>query len=99
MVLVATDRKRLEATSATVRNINPTIKTVSVVTDISNVASVDNLFREVQQSYGHADILVNNAGIHGAGRVVHEEDPTKWWHDFVCFARTSPANRRCDTSS
>lgn len=35
------------------------------VADVSNVAMVDSLFRELEERYGALDVLVNNAGVDG----------------------------------
>jgi len=82
IVLVGRDAGRLRTTEETVRAANPTIDVLSIPTDLTDLASVENLFRLVGTRYGHADVLVNNAGTFGQSDVVGNVNPTTWWSDF-----------------
>ncbi len=48
------------------------------VTDVSDGASVDSLFGEIIERYGHLDVLVNNAGIAGPTAAVEYIQPEDW---------------------
>jgi|ERR1700758_468918 len=46
--------------------------------DVTDLASVESLARQVASSLGRADILVNNAGVAGPNRPLHQLPPDKW---------------------
>ena len=46
--------------------------------DVSDENQVDQLFKEMSDSYGGLEILVNNAGIAGPTAPVEEIDPDEW---------------------
>ena len=46
--------------------------------DVSEEAQVDQLFKEISDSFGGLEILVNNAGIAGPTAPVEEIDPDEW---------------------
>lgn len=56
--------------------------------DISDIAAVKDLYKKVDESFGHADILINNAGILKADGNLDSVDPAVWLSDFV---RASPS--------
>src|SRR5690349_8528651 len=66
--------------------------------DVSSVAAVDQLFREVQTRLGGLDVLVNNAGLAGPTGPVEEIDPAAWrgclevglTGQFLCARRAVP---------
>lgn len=53
-------------------------KVQAIVCDVSRLAEVEELARQVRGTFGRADILVNNAGIGGGGQPLHELPPEKW---------------------
>jgi NAD(P)-dependent dehydrogenase (short-subunit alcohol dehydrogenase family) len=55
---------------------------LAVQTDVTDVASVDNLFAQIQSRYGRLDVLFNNAGI-GAPAVDIDELPIETWKAVV----------------
>jgi NAD(P)-dependent dehydrogenase (short-subunit alcohol dehydrogenase family) len=55
---------------------------LAVQTDVTDVASVDNLFAQIQSRYGRLDLLFNNAGI-GAPAVDIDELPIETWKAVV----------------
>jgi NAD(P)-dependent dehydrogenase (short-subunit alcohol dehydrogenase family) len=55
---------------------------LAVQTDVTDVASVDNLFAQIQSTYGRLDLLFNNAGI-GAPAVDIDELPIDTWKAVV----------------
>lgn len=83
LVLVATNAEKLKSVESSVKEKHPQIETLVVATDVSDSASVDALFAQVRAKFGHADILVNNAAVISGGGDIHEEDPSKWWKNFV----------------
>lgn len=83
VVLVATNKEKLMAVEADLNREYPAVKTLVTPTDISDPESVGRLFEKVKAEFGHADILVNNAGVLAGGGAIHEEDPSKWWKNFV----------------
>jgi NAD(P)-dependent dehydrogenase (short-subunit alcohol dehydrogenase family) len=87
---VATNAEKLAAVEASISKINPAIRTLSVAAHISDTVSVAKLFAKVEQNFGHANILVNNAALATGGGNIHEEDPQKWWRNFVSLASPFP---------
>ncbi|MEI7913400.1 MAG: SDR family oxidoreductase [Mycobacteriaceae bacterium] len=59
LVLAARTAERLDEVAATVRGIGR--KALTVTTDITDDAQVDNLVVKATQEYGHIDVLINNA--------------------------------------
>ena len=59
LVLAARTAERLDEVAATVRGIGR--KALTVTTDITDDAQVDNLVAKATQEYGHIDVLINNA--------------------------------------
>ncbi len=53
-----------------------------VPTDVSDPASVKNLFAQTKETYGRVDVLFNNAGI-GAPRVPFEDLTYEQWKNVV----------------
>jgi NAD(P)-dependent dehydrogenase (short-subunit alcohol dehydrogenase family) len=46
--------------------------------DVTDLASVEKLARDVESRFGRTDILVNNAGIGGPGGPLHQMPPDAW---------------------
>jgi len=46
--------------------------------DVTDLASVEKLARDVESRFGRTDILVNNAGIGGPGGPLHQMPPERW---------------------
>jgi NAD(P)-dependent dehydrogenase (short-subunit alcohol dehydrogenase family) len=57
-------------------------KALAVVADVSDVASVERMAREVKRVLGPVDLLVNNAGTTGPLGPMWEADPGDWWHSI-----------------
>ena len=96
-MLVATNAEKLAAVEASLRAINPSVQVLSVAANIADAQSVADLFAKVKTNFGHADILVNSAGVNAGGGAIHDEDPDKWWQNFVCplsNPRPSPLPRQ-----
>ncbi|KAK3939948.1 NAD(P)-binding protein [Diplogelasinospora grovesii] len=83
LVLVATGASKLAKVEAEVKNLNPSVRTLAVPTDISNAAAVDSLFSTIKSTFGqHADVLVINAAVNKGEAVIHHNDPEVWWSNF-----------------
>jgi NAD(P)-dependent dehydrogenase (short-subunit alcohol dehydrogenase family) len=77
-------------------------KILSVVTDITKVKDTDNLFEQVNKTFGRpADVVLSNAGFVSPMRKPHEESTETWWTNFeanmlgthnmaVSFIRSQP---------
>jgi NAD(P)-dependent dehydrogenase (short-subunit alcohol dehydrogenase family) len=50
----------------------------AVVCDITELASVEQLARKVQKTFGRCDILVNNAGVGSFSSPLHQLPPAEW---------------------
>jgi 3-oxoacyl-[acyl-carrier protein] reductase len=75
-VLAARNRKHLEDTA---RSINQDgHSAIAHECNVTLLASVDALAREVDSRFGRIDILVNNAGIGGFSLPLHELTPKAW---------------------
>jgi NAD(P)-dependent dehydrogenase (short-subunit alcohol dehydrogenase family) len=57
---------------------NASPSAVVVTTDVTQPASVRNLFREVQDTFGRIDLLFNNAGVFGAVAPLEELAYEQW---------------------
>ena len=55
---------------------------LAVVTDVTDAASIRNLFAKTKEAFGRLDVLFNNAGI-GAPRVPLEDLPLEAWKAVV----------------
>jgi 3-oxoacyl-[acyl-carrier protein] reductase len=75
-VLAARNRAHLEDTA---RSINQDGHSATALEcDVTLLASVEALAREVDSRFGRIDILVNNAGIGGFSLPLHELTPKAW---------------------
>jgi glucose 1-dehydrogenase len=54
------------------------VRALSLEADVTDTASVDKMFEQVEKEWGGLDILVNNAGIDGKRAVGWEADPQAW---------------------
>jgi NAD(P)-dependent dehydrogenase (short-subunit alcohol dehydrogenase family) len=76
VILAGRRKETLDATALEVKQAN--VKTLVVPTDVTDPASVRELFAKTKDAFGRLDLLFNNAGI--SGRAVPLEDFTyeKW---------------------
>ncbi len=80
VVLAGRRKEPLEATSLELKQTNS--RTLVVPADVSDPASVHELFAKTKDSFGRLDLLFNNAG--GSGRAVPLEDLTyEQWKSVV----------------
>jgi NAD(P)-dependent dehydrogenase (short-subunit alcohol dehydrogenase family) len=64
---------------------DPSAKIISVSVDITNESQVQNLYSQIQKTFGrHADVLINNAGSNGTAAPVAQIP----WDDFTNVVNT-----------
>jgi 3-oxoacyl-[acyl-carrier protein] reductase len=73
-------RQPLDQTAAAIRKSGGRCEAVEC--DVSDLSSVEQMVRRVQQAYGRADVLVNNAGIGGFGGPLHTM-PAETWDEIM----------------
>src|SRR5207244_10802296 len=79
---VALAGRRKDALESVVRGAKPGSRTLAVVTDVGDPASVRALFARTKETFGRLDLLFNNAGI-GAPAVPLEDLPFEQWKAVV----------------
>jgi NAD(P)-dependent dehydrogenase (short-subunit alcohol dehydrogenase family) len=79
---VALAGRRKDALESVVREAKPGARTLAVVTDVGDPASVRALFARTREAFGRLDLLFNNAGI-GAPAVPLEDLPFEQWKAVV----------------
>lgn len=83
IVLASTSKERLEATAVEVREAGA-LEVFTVICDVSNRESVENLHKEVTAKYGTVDLLVANAGVTTGGPFIeHRPSDWNWVYDVV----------------
>ena len=75
-LLCARNRAHLEETARAIKQDGHSATALEC--DVTLLASVDALAREVETRFGRIDILVNNAGIGGFSALLHELTPKAW---------------------
>jgi NADP-dependent 3-hydroxy acid dehydrogenase YdfG len=80
VVLAGRRKEPLEATALEVRQANS--QTLAVTTDVTDPASVRELFAKTKDAFGRLDLLFNNAGVTARG-VPLEEVPYEQWKSVV----------------
>ena len=78
LILAGRRREPLEEVAAAAGE----ARTLVVPTDVSDPASIDNLFAQTRDTFGRLDLLFNNAGI-GAPPVPMEDLPLETWRAVV----------------
>ncbi|KAH6880662.1 hypothetical protein B0T10DRAFT_446296 [Thelonectria olida] len=82
LILVARDIQRLKEVATKVKEINPSVETLTFSLDISDNKAVKGLYEKIKTDYGHADILINNAGLMKAQGNIKDLDPEVWIEDL-----------------
>jgi len=96
IVLLASNAEKLAATEKKVKEINPSIETLTYPLDISDSKAVETAFTKIKEKFGHADVLINAAGaMTGDGPKLHDTDPDEWWRNFVGLTHPSFARKTC----
>ena len=82
--MIASRRKEvLEKTAEELRKLGSST-ILAVPTDLTVAAQVDNLFEQVNKTFGRpADVVLANAGITPQPKLLAEEDVGAWWSYMV----------------
>ncbi len=80
---VALAGRHQDSLETTIRDCEPFfsdqgVRGVAIPTDVSQPASVEQLFSETQRAFGRLDMLFNNAGLAVAGKSVEELEYEHW---------------------
>ncbi len=76
VVLAGRRREPLEAVAAEIRDGGAAA--IAVPADVTDVASVRELFAKVKEAFGRLDLLFNNAGISGGSVAIEEQSLEQW---------------------
>jgi NAD(P)-dependent dehydrogenase (short-subunit alcohol dehydrogenase family) len=85
VVLTGRDEAKLKATASLMKG-----DTLCVSADVTNPASVQNLFAETKNRFGRLDVLFNNAGTGAPGTVMLEDLTFEQWSAVVNTNLTGP---------
>lgn len=75
---VALAGRRKDALEETAKAAPSDAKTLIVPTDVSDKASVENLFAETVNAFGRLDVLFNNAGTNHPATALEDVTPEQW---------------------
>ncbi|MCA0417654.1 MAG: SDR family oxidoreductase [Proteobacteria bacterium] len=65
-------------------------RALAVSTDVTDKASVENLFARTKEAFGRIDVLFNNAGVNAPGGVLLEDLSLEDWQKVVDTNLTGP---------
>ncbi|KAI0108845.1 hypothetical protein GGR51DRAFT_111155 [Nemania sp. FL0031] len=83
LVLVARSLGNVEKVKQSIEAEYPAVKVLALAADVTNEASVNELFIRVRETFGGAETLVNNAGVISTPLATVEKVSTRvWWNDF-----------------
>ncbi|KAF2964965.1 hypothetical protein GQX73_g8622 [Xylaria multiplex] len=84
LVLVGRSLNNIEKVKQTIQAEYPNVSVLTVVADISDESSVNQLFIKTKEAFGVAHTLVNNAGVISTSPTdtVENVSPDTWWNDF-----------------
>ncbi|POR54249.1 SDR family oxidoreductase [Bosea psychrotolerans] len=68
----------------------PAAQALAVPTDVTDKASVQNLFAKAKAAFGRLDVLFNNAGVNAPGGVLLEDLSLEDWQKVVDTNLTGP---------
>lgn len=88
IVIASTNRENLEASAKKIKEAG-LVDVLPVVCDVSDRASVENLYKEAAAKFGFVDLLVCNAGVTTSGPFVnHRPQDWSWVYDVVLHGTT-----------
>jgi NAD(P)-dependent dehydrogenase (short-subunit alcohol dehydrogenase family) len=76
LVLAGRRRQALDETAALLQG----VETLTIPTDVTDVASVEELFEAAVSRFARVDLLFNNAGVSAPAATPDEIDPDEWRH-------------------
>lgn len=76
IVITGRDKARLESAAAELKTLKAAV--LALPCDVSNPASVENLFTEIGRRYSSIEVLINNAGMAHAGFTVEKLTLETW---------------------
>ncbi|KAI8945455.1 hypothetical protein F4801DRAFT_584412 [Xylaria longipes] len=83
LVLVGRSLNNVEKVKRVIEADYPYVAVLAVAADVSDEASVNQLFAKVGETFGTANTLVNNAGVITTPLdTVEKVSPDVWWNDF-----------------
>ncbi len=85
VVLTGRDEAKLNETASSMKG-----ETLCVSADVTNPASVANLFAQTKTKFGRLDVLFNNAGTGAPGTVLLEDLTFEQWTNVVNTNLTGP---------
>jgi NAD(P)-dependent dehydrogenase (short-subunit alcohol dehydrogenase family) len=85
VVLTGRDEAKLRETAVLMK-----AETLCISTDVTNPASVQNLFAQTRAKFGRLDVLFNNAGTGAPGTVLLEDLTFEQWTNVVNTNLTGP---------
>ncbi|GAU84309.1 SDR family oxidoreductase [Bosea sp. BIWAKO-01] len=68
----------------------PAAQALAVSTDVTDQASVKNLFARTKEAFGRLDVLFNNAGVNAPGGILLEDLSREQWQAVVDTNLTGP---------
>lgn len=68
----------------------PASQALAVSTDVTDQASVKNLFARTKEAFGRLDVLFNNAGVNAPGGILLEDLSLEQWQAVVDTNLTGP---------
>ena len=85
VVMAGRKQQTLDETKALLKG-----KALAIATDVSDPASVKNLFAKTVEAYGRLDVLFNNAGTGAPGTIMLEDLTFEQWTNVVNTNLTGP---------
>lgn len=83
--------RRTDALDETIRLSGaPAAQALAVPTDVTDQASVQNLFAKAKAAFGRLDVLFNNAGVNAPGGILLEDLSLAQWQAVVDTNLTGP---------
>ncbi|KAI0436300.1 hypothetical protein F4803DRAFT_572730 [Xylaria telfairii] len=83
LVLVGRSLDNVESVKRIIEAEYPSVAVLAVAADVSDEASVSQLFIKVRETFGGADTLVSNAGVITTPLdTIEKVSPEVWWNDF-----------------
>ena len=96
VVIIGRRAEKLEETAAHLRKISQGTKILTVKTDLTVDADVENVFKQIQKTFGRpADVVLANAGGVANLASAGEEPVDRWWKVFVRSGPFCPPNLLC----